>query len=412
VVVLVASILALTVLPAGAQGPSTTDPAASERAQRDQAKTRAGEVDEELDTLNASDVELKAELARIDARVAELEAAATAARDEQDRIEADLTSMRRRVAEAEDAVAEATELAQERAVRAYMQPERESATQMLAAEDPQTLGRMNTLIRHVALYDHSVMVNRQRAEADLAAGRAELEAAQRRVDELAAQADADLAEAQAMRARQEEVKVQLDARIDALLTESRALEQQEANLTALIVQRETAATSTTTTTAAPTTTTPTTAAPAPGQPPAPPTTARPTTTSPPPTTKPPGGGGLSWPVNGPVTSPYGPRWGTFHKGIDIGVGMGVPIGAASSGTVFFSGQMDGYGNVILIDHGNGIVTLYAHQSQLIATKGQYVQRGATIGLVGSTGHSTGPHLHFEVRVGSNGNAVDPMGYLG
>ena len=70
------------------------------------------------------------------------------------------------------------------------------------------------------------------------------------------------------------------------------------------------------------------------------------------------------------------------------------------------------GNVILIDHGNGIVTLYAHQSQLLASKGQTVSRGATIGLVGSTGHSTGPHLHFEVRVGANGSAVDPMGYLG
>jgi murein DD-endopeptidase MepM/ murein hydrolase activator NlpD len=119
---------------------------------------------------------------------------------------------------------------------------------------------------------------------------------------------------------------------------------------------------------------------------------------------------LSWPVSGPVTSPYGPRWGTYHRGIDIGVGMGTPIAAAGSGTVFFSGEMSGYGNVVLIDHGNGMVTLYAHQSQLIATTGQYVSRGTTIGLVGSTGHSTGPHLHFEVRVG--GNAVDPMGYLG
>ena len=99
-------------------------------------------------------------------------------------------------------------------------------------------------------------------------------------------------------------------------------------------------------------------------------------------------------------------------GIDIGVGMGTPIAAASSGTVFYSGEMGGYGLVVLIDHGNGMVTLYAHQSQLIAVKGQSVSRGTTVGLVGSTGHSTGPHLHFEVRLGANGNAVDPMGYLG
>jgi len=409
-VAVVASLLVLTVLPAGAQGPST-DPASKERAEREQAKARSGEVEKELDELNASDVELKAELARLDARVAELEAAAADADAEQARIEDELAEMRQRVADAEADVQAAKDLAAERAVLAYMKPERESATQMLAAEDPQTLGRMNTLIRHVALYDHSVMVDRQMAEAQLTATKGELEAAQARIDELAAQADADLAEAQGMRARQDEVRAQLELRIDALLTESKELEAQEANLTSLIVQRETAATSTTTTTAAPTTTAPPPTT-VPGQPPPPSTSPPYVPPTSPPTTRPPSNASLMWPVNGPVTSPYGPRWGTFHRGIDIGVGMGTPIAAAASGTVFFSGQMDGYGNVILIDHGNGIVTLYAHQSQLIAGKGQYVGRGATIGLVGSTGHSTGPHLHFEVRIGASGVAVDPMGYLG
>ena len=408
-VTIVASLLVLSVLPAGAQAPSS-DPAATERAERERARTRSGEVDQQLDEFTASDVELKAELARLDARMAELEAAAAEASSEQARIEGELTDMRERVAAAEADVAAAKDLAAERAVQAYMQPDRESATQMLAAKDPQTLGRMNTLIRHVALYDRSVMVDRQMAEAQLTATRGELEAAQARIDELSVQAEADLTEVQGLRARQDDVRVQLELRIDALRSESAQLEAQEANLTSLIVQRETAATSTTTTTAA----APTTTAPAPGQPPAPTTTrppAAPTTTATPTTTRPSGGDRLRWPVSGPVTSPYGPRWGTFHKGIDIGAGMGTPIAAAGSGTIFFSGQMDGYGNVILLDHGNGIVTLYAHQSQLIATKGQYVDTGATIGLVGSTGNSTGPHLHFEVRTGSNGVAVDPMGYL-
>jgi len=407
-VALVASSLVLTVLPAGAQAPSK-DPAATERAKRDQTQARADEIDKEIDELTASDVELKAELARLEARVAELEQAAADAEAEQTRIEGELEALRQRLADAEAQVQAAKDLAAERAVQAYMQPERESATQMLAAKDPQTLGRMNTLIRHVAIYDHSVMIDRQRAEDELAATRGELEAAQARIDELKAQADADLADAQSMRDRQAEVQAQLDLRIDALLTESRELEAQEANLTALIIQRETAATSTTTTTA-PTTTTAAPTTTVPGQPPPPSTTTPPPSTSPP-TTKAPGGG-LLWPVNGPVTSPYGPRWGTFHRGIDIGVGMGTPIAAANSGTVFYAGEMDGYGNVVLIDHGNGIVTLYAHQSQVQTTKGAYVARGATIGLVGSTGHSTGPHLHFEVRIGASGMAVDPMGYLG
>lgn len=411
--------LVVSVLPAQAQGPSN-DPAATERAEREKTRTRSGEVHAELDELTASDVELKAEVARLDARIGELDAAAADANAEKDRIEGELADLRRAVEDAEKAVQEARDLAAERAVSAYMKPDRESATQMLAAKDPQMLGRMNTLIRHVAQYDHSVMVDRQMAELQLGANRAELESAQQRIDELKAQAEADLADAEGMRSRQEDVRVQLEARIDALVTESKALDAQEANLASVIAQREVAAMPVTTTssTAAPTTTAaaPITTVAAPGLPVAPPpTTPRPTTTVPPtspPVTRPPGGGTLSWPVSGPITSPYGARWGTFHRGIDIGVGMGVPIAAAAAGTVFYSGVMDGYGNVILIDHGNGIVTLYAHQSRLIASNGQYVGRGATIGLVGSTGHSTGPHLHFEVRLGSNGTAVDPMGYLG
>jgi murein DD-endopeptidase MepM/ murein hydrolase activator NlpD len=128
-----------------------------------------------------------------------------------------------------------------------------------------------------------------------------------------------------------------------------------------------------------------------------------------------GSGSLSWPVSGPVTSPFGWRihpilgYKKFHTGIDIGVGYGVPIHSAAAGTVIYATWMGGYGNVIIVDHGNGLSTLYAHQSSLAVGSGARVARGQTIGYVGSTGFSTGPHLHFEVRV--NGNPVDPMGYL-
>jgi murein DD-endopeptidase MepM/ murein hydrolase activator NlpD len=122
----------------------------------------------------------------------------------------------------------------------------------------------------------------------------------------------------------------------------------------------------------------------------------------------PSSSGLIWPVNGPVVSPFGMRWGRMHEGIDIGVGYGTPIAAAASGTVIYAGWMGGYGNLIIIDHGGGIATAYGHQSSF-AVGGGHVSQGQTIGYVGCTGHCFGPHLHFEVRV--NGSPVDPLGYL-
>jgi murein DD-endopeptidase MepM/ murein hydrolase activator NlpD len=117
--------------------------------------------------------------------------------------------------------------------------------------------------------------------------------------------------------------------------------------------------------------------------------------------------GLVWPVNGVVTSGFGMRWGRMHEGIDIAAPCGTTIRAAAAGTVIYAGWMDGYGNITVIDHGNGLATAYAHQSAIYAGGG--VSQGQAIGAVGSTGHSTGCHLHFEVRV--NGSPVDPMGYL-
>jgi murein DD-endopeptidase MepM/ murein hydrolase activator NlpD len=123
----------------------------------------------------------------------------------------------------------------------------------------------------------------------------------------------------------------------------------------------------------------------------------------------PSSSGLIWPAAGPITSPYGMRWGSLHPGIDISAGTGTPIKAAAGGRVIVAGYSGGYGNLTVIDHGNGIATAYAHQSSLAAPAGQQVGQGQVVGYVGSTGFSTGPHLHFEVRV--NGSPVDPLGYL-
>jgi murein DD-endopeptidase MepM/ murein hydrolase activator NlpD len=122
-----------------------------------------------------------------------------------------------------------------------------------------------------------------------------------------------------------------------------------------------------------------------------------------------GSGSLIWPVNGPVVSGFGMRWGRLHAGVDIAVPAGTPIRAADSGRVVLLGWTGGYGNYTCIDHGGSLSTCYAHQSRYGTSMGASVSQGQVIGYVGCTGHCFGDHLHFETRV--NGSPVDPMGYL-
>ena len=128
-----------------------------------------------------------------------------------------------------------------------------------------------------------------------------------------------------------------------------------------------------------------------------------------------GSGGMIWPLSGPVTSEFGwrthPIFGTarFHSGLDIGGDYGLPIYAAASGTVIHAGWISGYGNTVIIDHGGGVTTLYGHNDSLNVGVGQTVSQGQVIAMCGSTGNSTGPHCHFEVR--ENGEPVSPYSYL-
>lgn len=118
---------------------------------------------------------------------------------------------------------------------------------------------------------------------------------------------------------------------------------------------------------------------------------------------------LSWPITGKITCPFGYRKSGFHHGIDIAANIGDPIRAVASGTVSWSGTMAVYGRCVIINHPDGKQTLYAHASKLLVKKGDPVDRGEVISLVGISGVTTGPHLHFEVRV--NKKACDPLNYL-
>ena len=128
-----------------------------------------------------------------------------------------------------------------------------------------------------------------------------------------------------------------------------------------------------------------------------------------PMTSAPSASGFVWPVQGILTSSFGWRWGRMHEGIDIAVGNGTPVVSSAAGTVIVAGWMGGYGNLVVVDHGNGIATAYAHNTSVAVGVGQTVAQGQVIAYSGNTGNSTGPHVHFEVRV--NGGAVDPLGYL-
>ncbi|WP_392481442.1 murein hydrolase activator EnvC family protein [Nostoc sp. C110] len=128
-----------------------------------------------------------------------------------------------------------------------------------------------------------------------------------------------------------------------------------------------------------------------------------------------GTGVMAYPSDASTSSPFGWRvhpilgYRRFHAGLDFAASYGSKIRAADSGRVIFAGWYGGYGRAVIIDHGNGITTLYGHTSELYVSEGQAVERGQAIGAVGSTGFSTGPHLHFEVR--RNGTPVDPANYL-
>uniref|UniRef100_A0A7V3ZH88 Peptidase M23 n=1 Tax=Dictyoglomus thermophilum TaxID=14 RepID=A0A7V3ZH88_DICTH len=127
-------------------------------------------------------------------------------------------------------------------------------------------------------------------------------------------------------------------------------------------------------------------------------------------------GRLSWPVIGSITSGFGMRRHPilggaplFHTGVDIAASYGTPVRAAASGRIIFAGWYGGYGNMVIIDHGGKISTVYGHLSKIVVRVGEEIAEGDIIGYVGTTGLSTGPHLHFEVRV--NGDPVDPLSWL-
>ncbi len=352
----------------------------------DQGRQRQQEIEEQLKLAKASDAAVEAEVARLAKAVFGQQAKADQARQAEAAARKEADDAARKLAEVEARSMQAKAHLAGRAIEAYSHPSSGGGffalTKSASFDDAVRRQGYLTMVqgRTVDAIGALRAVREDQADAKTALDNARDVAGQRARAEKV-QADALVSSQRSQQAARD----QLQGRITSLEQESRQLAAQESQVQALIRAQ-----------AAP--------APAAAAPSAEPQRAAPKAAARP------SASGFIWPISGVVTSEYGPRWGSFHPGIDIAGPNGGPIAAAKSGVVIYAAFNEGgYGNYVIIDHGDGFATAYAHQSRLAVKEGQNVSQGQVIGYEGSTGLSTGPHLHFEVR--SSGSARDPRGYV-
>jgi len=360
---------------------AAADSLAAQRQRRNALRAQRARLASQLDTLKASDRELENAVSALGAQVKATQAQATAARRA-------VESARQAVTEAEAQLTrtegEITAMAAEvkaRAVASYVRPQGDLISSLATASDLNEATRRTAYLTQVANRGRDVVDRLGAAREDQQIQQEATRKAREAADARKASADAKAKSAADALFEQARAKAALDGRIREFQSQMAAMAASDAGLSNLIRQREGAAGRASRGGAV-------TGGPVTGG-----VSAR----------------GLSWPTSGRVTSEYGYRWGRMHQGIDIGAGSGTPIRAAQAGEVIFAGTQGGYGRTVVVSHGGGFSTLYAHQSSIAASDGQSVERGQVIGYVGNTGNSTGPHLHFETRV--NGSAQNPRAYL-
>lgn len=360
--------------------PAFAEPTPEEK--RSAAQAKKAEAAAQLDTLKANDAELEAAVKALDAGVAVQAANTDAAQQALRAAERSLGSAQARLAATEARMADLRVKVSEAAIRAYVHPGGDTLLEIVRSKDLGEASRRQALLAHVVSSDRDIVDQMRAARQDEQFQKENLSEAARLAAERKKAAAEKLAGLEKVRNDQVKLKNALDSRISQVTSEVAALSREEATLSALIRARQ--------------------LPPESSDSPAPAAAAN----APPAKV---GGSGVAWPTNGTVTSGFGARWGSLHAGIDIANGMGTPIRAAKAGTVILAGWNGGYGNCVVIDHGGGFSTLYAHQARLRVTEGQRVNQGDLIGDMGSTGNSTGSHVHFETRV--NGSAQDPARYL-
>ncbi len=372
--------------------PTTAAAAGDPAAEREQVRQRRAVLSGELDHLDASDDVLAGALEELEAQLADQRAAVRRAEDAAEAAEEDLAEARRSLTATRLRVADLTDRLVGRAVNTFINPSVPSFEDVLRSRDLGEAVRKDALMGELVARDDELVDALELAEARLVVEEEEASDAAVRAGGRREEAEDRLGELRRSREEKDRLRAALDQRRGEVLAEVTALEASDAALTAIIQAYEAQQAAAAAAAAA-------RASGGGGG-------GASAFQSPPPA----GGGQCRWPTAGRVTSEYGRRWGRLHAGIDIAATTGTPIGAALAGTVIYSGQQSGYGNVVIISHGGGLSTLYGHQSRLGVSLGQAVGAGQIIGYVGSTGHSTGPHVHFETRYG--GVARNPRGCLG
>ena len=366
---LVAALVAALVAPIGAAG--SNDP----RAQRDAARARKAQLAGELDALKASEKELLDAADALDDQVLAQAARVDAARQAVHAAQVELEEATRSLGETSGLITQLETMFVDRAVAEFISPRSQRLDDVIESVDLAETARKHALLDSVASSDEDLLDELAAAREDYELARQAATAAEARASARRAETEAQLQKLEADRAKQQRLAQALTVRQKEVLSEIDKMAASESALTRLIQQREQAARASGQTGSLPV-----------------------------------GKGGCMWPARGRVTSEYGRRWGRLHAGMDIAAATGTPIYAARAGTVFFAGRQSGYGNVVMIDHGGGFTTVYGHMSRIMTSDGASVDRGSRIGSIGSTGRSTGPHLHFETRYG--GSPRNPRGCLG
>jgi murein DD-endopeptidase MepM/ murein hydrolase activator NlpD len=397
---LIASVCAATMLFAGppaalgAKGGARPPKGGDLERKRDEAKRKEEQVRHDLDLAQASETELEKHLAQIAADLVDRQSDAAAARSDADQAAASVIKITADIAALKVELAHRKEIFNRRAVMAYMGGQGRPLDDFaLAGEllsmpsDLTDAARRTEIMKGVSQQDNDAYTALTETQHKLANDELALTAARDRARKRAADAQVAVHAVAQLKKDQEAAKTVLDQRIAELTSEADALAAEQSQLEDLIRQRQAALEAARRARAA--------AGNVLNRLPTAGTGISPT--------------GFIWPLQGVLTSGFGPRWGRMHTGIDIAAPAGTPIHAAKAGEVIYAGWLNGYGNTVVVDHGDGVATLYGHQSRIGSTEGQTLNQGDVLGFVGSTGHSTGNHLHFEVRI--DAQPRNPRPYL-